>query len=276
MQIASFTIHYTPSEDDYYYDNDEVWAAYYDLYPDEDVDFETFIEDNPEFGTYTGESFPVGIITFDPSDGKRVTKLLDPYSIEAPEWYSDYIACDIEEIIDEFFKSDGPGLFDEEGRCCPTWDIELTVNRPLSAANFEAALDRLMDTFVTRALNHEHRLYETFTLDFRTNIKKDEHLPIAVFAYCAPTGEFSAEWLIDDNPFAPPKLNRAQRKHIQRQTDEFMANMTAENIQIAFNNIRRPQFGIYRVDSYPALSSGQAVDMALADLKELWSTRKAA
>lgn len=119
MQIASFTIHYTPSEDDYYYDNDEVWAAYYDLYPDEDVDFETFIEDNPEFGTYTGESFPVGIITFDPSDGKRVTKLLDPYSIEAPEWYSDYIACDIEEIIDEFFKSDGPGLFDEEGGAAP-------------------------------------------------------------------------------------------------------------------------------------------------------------
>ncbi|GAB3082719.1 hypothetical protein [Corynebacterium aquatimens] len=241
MYIGSFTIHYTPTE-------------HYDA----------------------ADSFPVGIIAFELETGERITRLLEPDSAAAPEWYCESLARDIEEEINEFLLDSNTSLVNEFGQIMVGSDIELTLNRPLGVSDFEAGMALLMQTYVTRALGHEYKTYETFSLDFRTNIKKDEHFPIAVFSYCAPTGEFSAAWLNDENPFEPARLNRSQRKHIQRQTEEFMANMDSDNIQIAFNNIRRPQFGIFKIDEFQAMSSGQALDIAIDDLKKLWASRKAA
>lgn len=275
MNIPSFTIHYTPSREffEFYLVDD-----YFDFDCDEhcqgDCDVCEMRYDDPFGLEWNEDSYPVGVMVPDPDTGDTLIAMINENNPVAPDFYNGTVEQVIlNSVLDFFHAADGA---DKDADYYLGTEISLVENPTVEADDAESAIPRLMETHVLTPLGLQTMVYETFTLDFRTNIRSEQHFPIGIFSYCAQTGELSANLFNEGNPFEPATLRRAQRKLIARQLEEFMGWINRGEVQQAFDTIRRPQFGIFKVGEYRAYSSRQAVEIAEKVLADLYLNKGAA
>ena len=124
--------------------------------------------------------------------------------------------------------------------------------------------------------SQDNALYTTFCIEFRPNINSDLTFPVAVFAFDPRGGRLSGHLLIDDNPFAPPTFNRAQKKIVARRINEILesihAAMREERIISPFRNLG-PQFRSEGLPSFEAVDTHHAIDQAVEYLERWWAER---
>ena len=124
--------------------------------------------------------------------------------------------------------------------------------------------------------DRDNALYTTFCIEFRPNVNADLTFPVAVFAFDPRVGRLSGHMLIDDNPFAPPSFNRAQKKIVARRINEILesihAAMREERMISPFKNLG-PQFRSEGLPSFEAVDTHHAIDQALEYLEGWWAER---
>ena len=205
--------------------------------------------------------YPAAIMVTDLSTGETVSAIPRVDHPAAPAAHDARAVAALHKLIDEFYANFSIGIPFHE---VPTGDhITCECNPDVEGDDIDAALIMLMQVHVTGPAQLAAGAYETFTIDYRPN--QTEHYPLAIFSYHPASGRFTGFALEEPNPFLP-RLNRQQRRTIQREMDAFFRRLNAGNAQEALGRLDRPRFGVFRIDHYHARNIHQALKLGISDL----------
>ena len=190
--------------------------------------------------------------------------MLQPGSPQAPGWYSAedaaYVAAELGRVL---VAED-----DSTVQVVEPQDPAFALKR---GATFQAE-DMSTATLAMVQDSQDSALYTTFCIEFRPNLASDFTFPVAVFAFDPRVGRLSGHMLIDDNPFAPPTFNRAQKHLVARRMNDILASIHAERTISPFTNLG-PQFRSEGLPSVEAVDTHHAIDQALEYLQRWWAER---
>lgn len=257
MRFATYELYYLDTYDqeaadlidDFDYDEDDIT---YELDRDYIID--------------TGEK--VAVIIHDLDSHEVELAMMEPGGPQAPAWYT---------------AEDAANVVAELGRVLVARDdktIEIVEpQNPAFALKRRAAFEAEDMTTATLAMlqdSQDNALYTTFCIEFRPNLNSDFTFPVAVFAFDPRVGRLSGHMLIDDNPFAPPTFNRAQKKMVANRLNDILQSihnaMHAERTISPFKNLG-PQFRSEGLPSVEAVDTHHAIDQALEYLERWWAER---
>lgn len=194
--------------------------------------------------------------------------MLQPGSPKAPGWYTGEDAANVVAELGRILVA----LDDKTVKITEPQDPAFALKR---CAAFQAE-DMSTATLAMVQDSQDNALYTTFCIEFRPNINSDLTFPVAVFAFDPRGGRLSGHLLIDDNPFAPPTFNRAQKKIVARRINEILesihAAMREERTISPFRNLG-PQFRSEGLPSFEAVDTHHAIDQAVEYLERWWAER---
>ena len=194
--------------------------------------------------------------------------MLQPGSPQAPGWYSAEDAAYVAAELGRVLVADD----DSTVQVVEPQDPAFALKR---GAAFQAE-DMSTATLAMVQDSQDSALYTTFCIEFRPNLASDFTFPVAVFAFDPRVGRLSGHMLIDDNPFAPPTFNRAQKHLVARRMNDILASIHAamhvERTISPFTNLG-PQFRSEGLPSVEAVDTHHAIDQALEYLQRWWAER---
>lgn len=210
----------------------------------------------------------VAVIVHDIDTHEVELAMLQPGSMQAPEWYTPEDAANVVAELGRILVA----LDDKTVKIVDPQDPAFALKR---RASFEAE-DMSTATLAMVQNSQDNALYTTFCIEFRPNMNSDFTFPVAVFAFDPREGKLSGHMLIDDNPFAPPTFNRAQKKIVARRINDILesihAAMHEERTISPFKNLG-PQFRSEGLPSMEAVDTHHAIDQAIAYLEQWWDER---
>ena len=257
MTFATYELYYLDTYDqeaadlidDFDYDEDEIA---YELDSD-------YVIDN---------GLRVCVIVHDLDTHEVELAMLQPGSPQAPGWYTGEDAANVVAELGRILVA----LDDKTVKITEPQDPAFALKR---GAAFQAE-DMSTATLAMVQDSQDNALYTTFCIEFRPSVNADLTFPVAVFAFDPRVGRLSGHMLIDDNPFAPPSFNRAQKKIVARRINEILesihAAMREERMISPFKNLG-PQFRSEGLPSFEAVDTHHAIDQALEYLEGWWAER---
>lgn len=210
----------------------------------------------------------VAVIVHDIDTHEVELAMLQPGSPQAPEWYSPEDAANVVAELGRILVA----LDDKTVKIVDPQDPAFALKR---RASFQAE-DMTTATVAMLQDSQDNALYTTFCIEFRPNMNSDFTFPVAIFAFDPRVGKLSGHLLIDDNPFAPPTFNRAQKKIVARRINDILESihtvMHEERTISPFKNLG-PQFRSEGLPSMEAVDTHHAIDQALEYLEQWWDER---
>lgn len=257
MTFATYELYYLDT-----YDQDAADLIDDFDYDEEDIAYELdsdYVIDN---------GLRVCVIVHDLETHEVELAMLQPGSPKAPDWYSHEDAANVVAELGRILVA----LDDKSVKITEPQDPAFALKR---CASFQAE-DMSTATLAMVQDSQDNALYTTFCIEFRPNINSDLTFPVAVFAFDPRGGRLSGHLLIDDNPFAPPTFNRAQKKIVARRINEILESIHAamrEGRMISpFRNLG-PQFRSEGLPSFEAVGTHHAIDQAVEYLERWWAER---
>ena len=263
MAFATYELYYLDTYDEevadlidqFELDEDDVW-------------FEDEVARYLDRDYVIGEGLRVAVIVHDLNTHEVELAMLQPGGPHAPGWYT---AEDAANVVAELRRVLVP-VDEKTVRIHEPQDPAFALKR---CAAFEAE-DMTTATLAMVQDSQDNALYTTFCIEFRPNMSADVSFPVAVFAFDPRVGRLSGHMLIDDNPFAPPTFNRAQKKMVARRINEIMESihtaMREERMISPFKNLG-PQFRSEGLPSFEAVDTHHAIDQAVAYLTRYYAER---
>lgn len=226
---------------------------YLDSYDEDDVGFDDdFVIDN---------GIRVAVIVHDTDTGEVEVALMQPGAVGAPAWYTTEDAANAAAELQRVLVSHGDGTIS----VLPTQDPAYALRQGLPFA----AEDLTTATAMMVGDSQDNALYIAFCIEFRPNMMSEFAFPVAVFAVDPRDRRLSAHVLLEDNPFAPPTFNRAQKKMVLRKLTEIMDRITnappmgSPGKPVSpFTNLG-PQFRSEMLPSVEAVSTDHAIAQSM-------------
>ena len=235
---------------------------------EEDLYFEDEIALHLDRDYILEEGLRVAVIVHDLHTHEVELAMLQPGSLQAPDWYT---VEDAAKVVAELRRVLVP-VDEKTVRIHDPQDPAFALKR---CATFEAE-DMTTATLAMMQDSQDSALYTTFCIEFRPNMSADFSFPVAVFAFDPRVGRLSGHMLIDDNPFAPPTFNRAQKKMVARRINTILesihAAMQEDRMISPFKNLG-PQFRSEGLPSFEAVDTHHAIDQAVAYLERYYAER---
>ena len=260
MRFDTYELYYLDTYDDEAADlADDLGIEQDDPYFDEDI----AIHLDADYVIVTG--LIVAVFVHDIDTHEVELAMLQPGSPQAPEWYTQEDAANVVAELGRILVA----LDDKTVKITEPQDPAFALKR---RASFEAE-DMTTATVAMLQDSQDNALYTTFCIEFRPNMNSDFTFPVAVFAFDPRVSSLSGHMLIDDNPFAPPTFNRAQKKIVARRINDILESIHAamhEDRTISpFKNLG-PQFRSEGLPSMEAVDTHHAIDQAIAYLKRYY------
>lgn len=230
---------------------------YLDSYDEDDVSFDdAFIIDN---------GIRVAVVVHDTDTGEVEIALMQPGAVGAPTWYTTDDAANAAAELQRVLVACDDGSIS----VVPTQDPAYAIRTGLPFA----AEDLTTATAMMVGDSQDNALYIAFCIEFRPNMMSDFAFPVAVFAVDPRDRRLSARVLLEDNPFAPPTFNRAQKKMVLRKLTEIADRVNnapplgspGEPVS-PFTNLG-PQFRSEMLPSVEAVSTDHAIAQSMEYLE---------
>lgn len=226
---------------------------YLDSYDEDDVSFDDdFVIDN---------GIRVAVIVHDTDTGEVEVALMQPGAVGAPAWYTTEDAANAAAELQGVLVAHDDGTLS----VLPTQDpaYALRQGTPFTAEDLTTATAMMVGD------SQDNALYIAFCIEFRPNMMSDFAFPVAVFAFDPREGRIKAHVLLEDNPFAPPTFNRAQKKMVLRKLTEIADRvnnappMGSPGKPVSpFTNLG-PQFRSEMLPSVEAVSTDHAIAQSM-------------
>lgn len=260
MTFTAYELFYLDSYDD------EVDELVYDYGCDEDdLPFED-VAWHIDSDYVIDHGIRVAVIVHDSDTNEIDVALMQPGAVGAPAWYT------IEDVANAAAELQRVLVAREDGTISVTQPQDpayaLRTGTPFTAEDLTTATAMMVGN------SQDNALYITFCIEFRPNMKSDFAFPVAVFAFDPRELRLRTHVLLQDNPFAPPTFNRAQKKMVLRKLDEI-----ADRVNNApplgspgqpvspFTNLG-PQFRSEMLPSVEAVSTDHAIAQSMDYLKQ--------
>lgn len=203
----------------------------------------------------------VAVIVHDTDNDEVDIALMQPGAVGAPAWYTLEDAANAAAELQRVLVAHEDGTISVTQTQDPAY--ALRTGTPFTAEDLTTATAMMVGN------SQDNAWYVTFCIEFQPNMKSDFAFPVAVFAFDPREGRLKAHALLEDNPFAPPTFNRAQKKMVLRKLTEIIDRVnnappigSPGKPVSPFTNLG-PQFRSEMLPSVEAVSTDHAIAQSM-------------